>query len=363
MNVLVLCKRYYTNKDLILDLFGRNFELPRALAARGHSVLVIALDYKGKRMVEREVDGVHLISLPLISFSVFGGGRKVFKAMKAFSPTHIIGSGDSHLGFIAVYTARMMRAFSVFDVYDHYLSFGSNRLPLMKRMFYTASRKSDLVLCASKNLEKFLRPYSNNICLIENGVDSLRFKPENQALCRRKLGLDVSAVIVGYFGSMEPMRGIEYLIEACQGLIGKHCRLKLLMAGKKSDQLSLSQSWIDYRGQVTQDEVVTMINACDVVAIPYLSNPLVDFGNSCKIGEYLACQVPIVTTSVDNLVVNFPEVLESLAEAVCRPGNTSELLKVIDWQLQTKRVAKCPPRIYWPWLGEKLESSLLRLNL
>lgn len=207
MNVLFICKRYYTNKDLVADKFGRNFELPVMLAENGHKVLVVALDYRGRKMQLMSVGQVQFVSLPLFSLATLKGLIGVYQQIRSFSPTHIIGSGDSHIGYLAYRLAKNFGVFSVFDVYDHYLSFGSNRLPLMKRMFHQALRKSDLILSASRNLNTLALEFNQNAIVLENGVDVDRFKPLDKNACRQKLGLAETHKLVGYFGSMEPMRG------------------------------------------------------------------------------------------------------------------------------------------------------------
>lgn len=44
MNIHLLCKRYYTNKDLLNDRFGRLYHLPVQLARLGAEVSVTAID-------------------------------------------------------------------------------------------------------------------------------------------------------------------------------------------------------------------------------------------------------------------------------------------------------------------------------
>lgn len=80
MKIAFLCKRYYTNKDLISDQFGRNFELPKLLKNSGHEVVVFALDYKGKKIERVTLAGVQFLSLPVFSFSGVSG---VFGALSS----------------------------------------------------------------------------------------------------------------------------------------------------------------------------------------------------------------------------------------------------------------------------------------
>jgi glycosyltransferase involved in cell wall biosynthesis len=362
MRIAFLCKRYYTNKDLISDQFGRNFELPKALRKSGHEVVVFALDYKGKSAENLTIAGVQFLSIPLFSFSGLIVLRFAFKKIRAFSPTHIISSGDSHIGYAGLILSRLMKAKSIFDIYDYYPSFGSNKLPFMKKMFYSTLKKVNLTLCASRNLATFALSFNSNVLLLENGIDTNKFKKLDKANCRKQLGISPEEIVIGYFGSMEPMRGVDNLISACDMLKQNYPQLKLLIAGKTSSNINLNSSWIDYRGQVNQNQIVKMINASDVVTLPYLPAPLIDFGNSCKTGEYLACQVPLVATSVDNLKVNYPEVIKEIPEAICEPGNIDALSKAIAFQLKEKKLVLCPDRINWVNLGNKLEKRLFSLT-
>ena len=48
MRIYLICKRYYTNKDLIKERFGRLYHLPKEWAANGAEVWVNAIDYREK---------------------------------------------------------------------------------------------------------------------------------------------------------------------------------------------------------------------------------------------------------------------------------------------------------------------------
>ena len=48
MRIHIICKRYYTNKDLIENQFGRLYHLPEQLVKYGAEVWVNAIDYRNK---------------------------------------------------------------------------------------------------------------------------------------------------------------------------------------------------------------------------------------------------------------------------------------------------------------------------
>ena len=58
------------------------------------------------------------------------------------------------------------------------------------------------------------------------------------------------------------------------------------MAGLDLGEVDLDRPWIDYRGMVDQADLVPLINACDVVTIPYRDTELIRMTNACKYTRY-----------------------------------------------------------------------------
>jgi len=202
MKILIICKRHYTNKDLITDHFGRLFHLPFQLVKIGHEGLVIAGDLRTKKTDKIQIDGLCIYSLPLsiVKFSKFINECK--EIIKNFEPDILIASGDSYLGYLGLKIARKLEIPLVFDVYDDYTSFGSNRLPGMKCLFYKATKNADLVITSSEPLRKKLQDFNKNILVIENGYDPQLFRPIPKNDVRTKLNIPILDTIVGYFGSI-----------------------------------------------------------------------------------------------------------------------------------------------------------------
>lgn len=307
MKIVFFCKRYYTNKDLISDRFGRLFYIPKYLAEFGAEVLVVCLSYRDNQFSEQNIDGVKFISIGIKGFNALGFWWQAAALIREFSPDILIASGDSHLGFMGLKFANKFNARFVFDVYDFYEGFGTNKLPFFKRMFRYSVTKADLVICASDPLKQYVESYNTNTLLVTNGIDPEIFRPLDQHACRQQLNLSLTAPIIGYFGSMEVERGIGELIAACQRLRMELPALKLLLAGRNSANWDLSADWIDYRGMRPQTEIPLMINACDLMVIPYHRGPVMDMGSSCKIAEYLSCQKKVLASRTPNFFAAFPE--------------------------------------------------------
>ena len=356
MTFLFLCKRYYTNKDLIADKFGRLFHLPLQLVKNGHQGLVVAADYRNKKSEKLEIANFSFYSIPFALLWPLSFLFKMYRLFRQCQPDIIIASGDSHFGAIGLLLAKIAKIPFVFDVYDHYASFGTNKVPGMKKLYYLALRKADLVVCASVPLSHFVRKYNQSVIVIENGVDISLFKPIDKQHARDMLGIPDNVVVIGFFGSLIQSRGIE-LIEAGKILRRIYPNIKLLLAGKLCISINEDEPWIDYRGMVAQSEVAVMINACDVVTIPYLADDFNNMSNACKIAEYLACGVPVVTTRV----ANYADIFATAPDAVCEPGDPKDMAHTILAQIQAPKVVEFPKNLTWEQLGKKLSQALLTI--
>lgn len=355
--VLFITKRHYTNKDLILDRFGRLFHLPMHLVHNGNACMIITADYQSDRVEKHHISGLNFLSLPfrLKNFLLFF--YRCRQNIRQFNPDIIIASGDTHFGAMGLIYASLTRVPFVFDVYDDYTAFGSNRLPGMKRLFWKVIKKSDAVICSSTPLMEKLYQQNTSVAVIENGVDTNLFKPISRKIARKTLGIDQQDTVIGYFGFMGSNYGIKELVNATKKLRNTYPRVRLLLAGKKHDHIDLDQPYIDYRGAVHQKEIPLFINSSDVVVIPYLTDGQIDVSNPCKLSEYLACDVPIVSTRVSDI----PKILSDIPGALCKPGDVDEMAKAIKRQLKSPKLVPFPVNLTWESLGKKFRKVLERL--
>jgi len=298
MNIVFFCKRYYTNKDLIDDRFGRLFHLPVELAKLGNTVTVLALDYRNHNGGAECIEGVAFKTLPCKFRDIPSLMLSITGSISSYRPDCIVASGDSYIGFVASRISQKLGVKFVFDVYDYYPAFAGNCIPGMKGMFRSAVNRADLITVASGALKRALAGKNKNIVVLENGVDPYVFRPYSKSVARARLGIVTDVTFVGYFGSITPTRG-PLLIEACKLLRKSGVDLRVLLAGPASS-VDLDFPWILYRGEVNQKEVPYLIAACDVVTLPYANNEFNNHCGACKIAEYIYCERPIVATDVSD---------------------------------------------------------------
>lgn len=355
MRIAWLAKRHYTNRDLIDDQFGRLFHLPIELRKLGHEQVVIAADYRSSDVKRSVVGDVEFTSLPLRPGRLVSFARSAYADFKSFRPDVVIASADIHFGLLGKFLAERLKTPFIFDIYDDYSVFASGRILGMRTAFRATLRRADLLISASVPLASKLRTLNKAVTVIENGVDVALFKPLDKSYARTQLGLPEDEVVIGFFGSIAKNRGIEQLIEA-RRLIGEvRADTRLLISGANQIGLPLTEPGIDYRGMLPQAELPVLINACDVVVVPYLPDPQVDVSNACKIAEYVACGVPVVTTRVSN----FAEIFAATPQAICEPGNARALAEAITLQLRAPQILPFQSRaMTWPALAKSLEREI-----
>jgi len=351
LKIVFLVKRVYTGKDLIEDCFGRLFHFPAQLTKMGHECIVYALDFKNTSTESTRIDGIQFHSFPAKSFWRLPSMRRDVLATKA---DVVFSSGDSYLGYFGLKIARSMSAKSVFDIYDDYSFFGSNKLPFMGSLLKSAASNSDLLVCASEALRKKYSALQSNCLLLQNGVDTSVFEPQEKRTAREQANIASDAIVVGYLGSIHKPRGAADLIAAIEQLRANGRDIKLLMAGLDLHEVNLDHPWLDYRGMVDQEDLVPLINACDVVTIPYRDTELIRMTNACKLMEYIACRVPIVVTDVSDYASYFP----ASFNCVAKPADPASLAAAIANQLETRSVADVDQVLTWQKLAEQLDERL-----
>src|SRR5690606_24679880 len=160
-----------------------------------------------------------------------------------------------------------------------------------------------------------------------------------------KLQLPADATYVGYFGSMEPDRGVQDLIAAVQILRDQGQPVELLLGGKAHDSYNLNQTGIRYLGNVPFTDVPYALAACDILAIPYRRSPFMDAGASNKIAESIASERPIVATKSPNLYANFAKQTLELEKYLAKPSDPNSLSLAIKKQLADQIIVSKPNNI------------------
>lgn len=316
MRIAFLCKRHYTGKDVLVDRYGRLFELPHQLARRGHELKVFCLDYRGSRD-EHQQESAGLGSMSWISFAV-GGIRaariitlpgRLLKTFGKFKPDVVIGASDIPHVALAAWLGRQLEVLSAIDLYDNFESFAQARIPGFRTLLRYAIRNAGLVTTVSHTLrEKVYRDYAppGAMLVIPNGINTAAFFPSPRAQARSGLGLPERARLVGTAGGLSRMKGLDVVYAAWQMLAQSRPDLHLVLAGPVERALRIPEGpRVHYLGELTEECVAKLFSALDVGIISLHDS---SFGRYCfpqKAHEMLACGLPVVATDVGEMASFF----------------------------------------------------------
>ena len=274
MRIALLCKRTYTNKDLVTDKFGRLYEIPKRWAASGHHVHLFTVSYQWSldEDVAQDHMNIRTMSLPRGFFNFY---KRLQHAVKTFQPDVIIASGDSHIGFMGSKIAKRLNIPFVFDLYHYYPNFRSNRLPGMKWMFRKALAAASRVVCDSDALKQKIDMPGKKVTVVEQGVELNTFYPVEETEAKQALGLSTDTVYIGYTGSLGARFDYDLLCSAMEVLY-KEEGIRLLIAGNNVYNFDLNKEWLVFLGPLPQDKIPVVIGACRLMLMPYNNSVLSD---------------------------------------------------------------------------------------
>lgn len=344
MRILFLTKRHYMNRDLLMDRYGRMYELPKSLADKGANVSVLCLsyydDHETNNLLLNEY-GVewqsHYIGLNPVS-GIYRYYRKLCRAVIRIKPHIIVGSSDSIHVILAAKLAGKFNLPCCVDLYDNFESYGQMKLPGLKYFYRSALVKADVVTVVSAPLQAYVREIchpAGRVEVIENAVPDGLFFPLEKTAARKELGLPETGRLLGTAGSLYRNRDIESLYKAFLQLFRRQDDLYLVLAGSVDRRLPVPvHDHIIYLGDIDYSRIPAFYNALDLGVI---CNRDDSFGRYCfpqKLYEMIACRLPVVAAAVGVAV----DVFRDYPGYLYRPGDSIDLERAIEQQLQAFEV-------------------------
>ncbi len=346
MNILFIGKRFYTNRDALLERYGRIYQLPYYWQQMGSETQLWLLDYHGREGVRTLEDGLLVTSTPIGSWGFFKQFLS-FVFRRVSKPRIIVASGDCYIGLLAWLLAKLLCVKFVFDIYDRYDEFAGYWRPPGWDPLKFLRAKADCCLFASGAVAEYLGGRRTTDLVVPNGIDIQHFKPMDKVRCRREMGLGDEKLLVGYFGSMEPDRGVDDLMAAVSLLIDQGMDIGLLIAGQNNDEVDLRRPYVNYLGNVPYQQMPTVLACCDLLALPYRRSAIMDAGASNKIIEYIAVDRPIAATRTPNLLNNFVDDA-AFVESTAKPGDPKSLSECIKTAVKNPIQLTIPENHIWP---------------
>lgn len=362
MNVLFICKRYYTGKDVIEHNFGRLYEIPKQLALLGHQVSVICLDYRNKdrQRCFTETHGAGVVTWYVAPLYLLFSAVK--NSLNHQAPDLVFATADIPCLWLGRFLARWVAVPYIVDLYDNYESFGQARIPGFRRILRSCINQADAVVCVSDALrKKVLNEYQPNgqVVVMNNGIGHNNFYPGDKVAARTALGLPHDMRLIGTAGALTPMKGLEVVYRAWSRLEAVDDNLCLVLAGRVESQFPVPKgARVIYLGELLEGQVGQLFRALDVGIVPALDS---EFGRYCfpqKLYEMVACFLPVVAADVGAIA----DILACSPQMLYPPDRADVLADLILDQLEQRQLSGLKAQ-GWEGLVKPLGEIFLELSL
>lgn len=193
------------------------------------------------------------------------------------------------------YFNQLGQKLNIFDTVDNWLehsSYGVYKKVLQKN-YDLIKDGSDFIFTVSENLKEKLFNNQENVYWMPNAVDLEYFQSQTSVFEKLK---NIPKPIIGFLGILQDRIDDEILLY----LAKKNPDKSLVLAGpvwknfprKKFEGLKN----VYFLGQINHQEIPSLYNGFDVGIIPYKINAFVKSTDPMKYYEYLAANLPIVST-------------------------------------------------------------------
>jgi UDP-galactopyranose mutase len=188
----------------------------------------------------------------------------------------------------------------VYDCMDELASFKNPPKQLLQRESALLSI-ADLVFAGGPSLYEGKKNRHSNVHCFPSSVDVVHFQ---QALDRSRVHPQQEAIPhprLGFYGVLDERFDPELVGQVADA----HPEWQLVLAGPvvKIDPASLPQrANIHYLGQQSYDRLPDLLAGWDVCLMPFAINEATKFISPTKVLEYMAAQLPIVSTPIADVV-------------------------------------------------------------
>jgi D-inositol-3-phosphate glycosyltransferase len=310
MNVYVRqLSRELGQRGFQVDVFTRRQDASRPqVVAAGENVRVVNLNAGPPRPVEKARLHQHLAEFEenLVRFAALGGQEPAYDLLHS----HYWLSGWAALRLQERWGVPHVTMFHTLGEVKNRARVTEHEAPLRIRVERRLAQEADRIVCASEHEKHLLtRLYDagpGRVAVVPCGVDLDLFRPQDKGAARQALGLSDERIIL-FVGRIEPLKGIDILINAVAQLEEGADFHVLIVGGDKRSQRQVSHlqelasglgigERVCFLGAVDHEKLPLYYNAADVCVVPsyYESFGLVAL-------EAMACGTPVVASRVGGL--------------------------------------------------------------
>ncbi|MBC7128028.1 MAG: glycosyltransferase family 4 protein, partial [Candidatus Methanosuratus sp.] len=263
--------------------------LGRYLVKKGHQVHVITSKYPKTSSLET-IDGMtverHTVLMRLLRNPISFGYLKIGKISENFDIVH--AHNEHSFSSLICALLKENSRFPLVMTNHGQLSFGDSYKDLIEKSYYVTlckkilSRCDKIVVLSNSDRKKIIslnHKFTSKVLLVPNAIDADRLSGIESS---GSVDYTPSAFTFLYVGRIIKRKGLEWLFKAIKIIKNKGEKIKLVLIGDGEDMhyfKNLSQSYsisdlIEFRGAVTNSELVYYYKNSDVFVLPSLSEGL-----------------------------------------------------------------------------------------
>ncbi len=215
---------------------------------------------------------------------------------------------------------------------------------------------------------------TNNVSVVNPGVDLDLFSPGDQLIARKELGIPQDAIVFTFVGRVQPLKAPDVLIKAAHQFINNHPNLKnkvrvVICGGLSGSGLNRPESLVSlvkeldllenviFLAPSSREKLTLVYRASTLVAVPSYSE---SFGLVAM--EAQACGVPVIATNVGGLKTTVADNKSGLLVNGHDPRTWAQVLaqlSLVDAELKKLQIGARQHALNFSW--DKTVSGLINV--
>ncbi|HHP1053178.1 MULTISPECIES: glycosyltransferase family 4 protein [Bacillus cereus group] len=306
-NILMISHDYYPNIGGVAVYVE---EMSKALSEMGHKVTILS-QYRseGWRIQKTYNNNIRVFRIPISRLRKLDDLQYIYRMRKLVNKLQKEEKVDVIHWHTLNKDAKVMMNIQVdgLEVYTNHLSWFRilyNQGKYSK--IYSLIKKTDYIICPSRETEKMSTKLfgDKKTRYLPNGVNPDEFYTNVQQgiEMRKTLGIPKQNKVILTTNRMEPIKGMQYFIEAIPNILKYHPNTTILILGNGSQKKELmdrvnsqniDQSKVIFTGEIPNVEIKKWMNTADIYVQPSLME-----GCSIAIIEAMSCSRAIVASNV-----------------------------------------------------------------
>lgn len=197
---------------------------------------------------------------------------------------------------------------------------------------YSMLHSVDKFVLLTKQMADYMK-ISQPYIVVEGMVNSKSNNEEN-------IGLSDKEKVIMYSGTLHKKFGVLHLLDSFSNIKGEEYRLLICGVGDSEQEIKKAQqkdSRIDFRGQLSRDEVLILQKQASVLVNPRLDNEeFTKYSFPSKTMEYLASGVPVVAYKLAGIPDEYDEYLNYPKDNSLN-GLKDVLLKICEMPIEKRQ--------------------------